>query len=388
MKEALTLLFLIVSYNFLLWYITFFELTPIPFFPEDPEHVVLVLSYNSILYIAWLFGEREKVVQWLGYLFFVQIVALSIYFEDLSIIVRDLPPVILSFAITVLFESPKEKELKRIEQEREELLNELDKVKREKERVEVHLKLLTMKIKELEEEKEKLKEGDIRKEEIQKQIDKLKKELEEYKEKERRLLETNRRLFELLETLKVYQEPSSSKKKELANLRKERKKLIKEVVELQELISIYSEENEKLKEEIKVLKERTEKVEAENERLRSEIENLKRKKEISEGLKEVLKDILSIKVSEEVLRELSRLKGEERRRILREIVKLDMKEIKRFETLSTASDIYKHRFSGGRIYLKRTDDGFEIIGFLTTEDDKEKDRYIREVLSKLSERTA
>jgi len=142
MREALILLFLIVSYNFLLWYITWMGFSPIPVFPQDPYNTVLVLSYNSALYVSWLFGERHRMVQWIGYLFVVQIIALSIYFEDLKIIVKDLSPVILTFALVVLFESPTEKKIKGIEKEREELLREIDRVRRERERVEVHLRML------------------------------------------------------------------------------------------------------------------------------------------------------------------------------------------------------------------------------------------------------
>jgi len=80
MREPLILLFLIISYNFILWLITDMGLSPIPLFPQDVHHIILVLSFNSVLYISWLFGERHRTVQWIGYLFFFQIVGLSFYF--------------------------------------------------------------------------------------------------------------------------------------------------------------------------------------------------------------------------------------------------------------------------------------------------------------------
>ncbi|MDQ7081890.1 MAG: hypothetical protein Q9N34_02005 [Aquificota bacterium] len=57
---------------------------PIPLYPDDPYNLVLVLAYNSVLYISWLFGERHRAVQWIGYLFFFQIVVLSVYFGNLE----------------------------------------------------------------------------------------------------------------------------------------------------------------------------------------------------------------------------------------------------------------------------------------------------------------
>ena len=371
MREALTLLFLIVSYNFVLWYITEFGLSPVPLFPEDVDHRVLVLSYNSVLYLSWVFGERERIVQWMGYLFFVQIVALSFYFRNLEIIVRDLPPVIFTFMLVALFESPAEKERKIIEAEREELLREIDRVRRERVRTEIKLRDLEEEIRRLQKE---------RKEGHEDRIEDLQRQIKEYREKEARLIEANRKLFQLLDLLRTEGETTGGKE-ELINLRKERKRLIKELIQLQELVDIYADENEKLREE--------------NEKLRKRIGNLERKLADLEiraeskqepdargAIKRLLEELFSLSFCDRAVEEFERLPPDKRRLFVRELLKVSSRGVKP-EPLTTARDVYKVRISGGRIYLRRRGKGWEVVGFLGSEDDKEKERYIKEVLSKM-----
>ncbi len=379
MREALILFFLIFSYNFLLWYITTFDLSPVPLFPKDPYNLVFVLAYNSVLFISWLFGERHRSVQWIGYLFFFQIVALSVHFKDLSVITRDLSPVILTFALVALFESPTEKKLKETWRQREELLREIDRVRSERERVEVHLRMLRSEIEKLEREKES--SGSEALEELERRIGELQRELREYREKESRLLEANRKLFQLLEVVKGDQTVGS--REELSSLRRERKKLIKELVGLRELVDIYADENEKLKEE--------------NERLRSKLEELRKRldraeielqsprgRDVEEVYAEVLRSILKLEFSERALKELLKLPAEKRRLFLKELFRFSLREGKEnIEPLSTLPNIYKLRFSGGRVYMRRSDGSWEVVGVLASEDDKEKERYIRDVLSKI-----
>ena len=163
MRSALTLLFLIVAYNFLLWYITYKGISPVPLFPQDPYHTTLVLSFSSTLYVSWLFGERQGAVQWIGFLFFLQIIAMSLYFGDLAVIVKDLAPVTFTLALVALFESPTERRIKNTERERERLLEEIEKVHLQREVVERKLRELTRKIARLEKEKE---EGDVKEERL------------------------------------------------------------------------------------------------------------------------------------------------------------------------------------------------------------------------------
>jgi len=379
MREALILLFLIVSYNFLLWYITWMGFSPIPVFPQDPYNTVLVLSYNSALYVSWLFGERHRMVQWIGYLFVVQIIALSIYFEDLKIIVKDLSPVILTFALVVLFESPTEKKIKGIEKEREELLREIDRVRRERERVEVHLRMLRTEIEKLEKERETHEEKVSK--ELEEKLRKLQQELEEYKEKESRLLETNRKLFQLLDTMREDADPVGGRE-EISSLRRERKRLIKEIIGLQELVDLYADENEKLKEENRDLRKKIEELNIRIGKL--ELERAYDRGDSRELYREFLEEILQIKFSERVVREFLRLPAQKRRLFFKELFRFSHREgQENVEPLATVPGVYKLRFSGGRIYLRRQGDSWEVVGLLDSEDDKDKERYIRNVLSKI-----
>ncbi len=382
MRESLTLLFLIVAYNFLLWNITRSGLSPIPLFPEDPYHTVLTLSYNSVLYVSWLFGERQRAVQWIGYLFFFQIVALSIYFEDLSIVVRDLPPVIFTFALVALFESPTEKRIREVEREREELLREIDRVTRERERVEIHLRMLKSEIEKVEREKRRAELSQEVSKELEGKLKDLERELNEYKEKESRLLEANRKLFQLLEVLRTDTEIGGGHR-ELANLRKERKKLIKELVQLQELVDIYAGENEKLKEENKILKEELENLRVEIDKMEISLEERKTL-DVKDICKEILSSLLQLDFSERSVEELLRMPKDRRKLFLKELLKFSFREDRgNVQPLTTLRNVYKLRLSGGRIYLRKLDGKWEVVGLLDSEKDKDKERYIRNVLSKI-----
>ncbi|HHJ64989.1 MAG TPA: hypothetical protein ENJ61_08820 [Aquifex aeolicus] len=385
MREALILLFLIVSYNFILWFITEQGLSPVPLFPQDVYHVILVLSFNSVLYISWLFGERHRTVQWIGYLFFFQIVALSFYFRSLEIVVRDLPPVIFTFALVALFESPTEKEIKSIEREREELLVEMDRIRRERERIDARLRMLRQEIRKLEEERSRAEVSSAQREELEERLRKLQEELEEYREKESRLLESNRKLFQLLDMLRSESDVKSSRE-ELTGLRKERRKLIKELIQLQELVDIYADENEKLKEENRKLSERLKDLQNRLSVLEIEVENLSRKPPDPESAyREILSSLPEVEISDRALGELIRSDPDKRRSFVRELIKFSLREGKgRIEPLSTLKGVYKLKFSGGRIYVRRKGERWEVVGFLDSEDEKEKERYIRNVLSRLS----
>ncbi len=383
MREALTLLFLIAAYNFLLWYLTFFELIPFPLFPEDPFNLVLVISFSATLYLSWLFGERYRAVQWIGYLFFFQIVALSFYLQDLEIIVRDLPPVVFTLALVSLFESPTEKRLRAVEEEKEELLKEIDKVFRERQAVEIRMDQLRKEMDKLAKEK-----ADLEKENKKEEVEKLKKRLEElslqlreYKEKESRLVETNRKLFDLLEALG--QQEDQGAKGELKALRKERKKLIKEIVQLQEMVDIYAQENEKLREEKERAVEKVAQLEREKNKLEVELENLKKKIE-KDDVSNLAETLLGIKVEKRALEEILNLPPSKRTKFVKEIIKFSSKDRwQSLEPLATDKDILKFRFSGGRLYFKRNGQSLTLVGVLDSEDDKDKDRYIKEVLSKI-----
>ncbi len=299
---------------------------------------------------------------------------MSVYSEDIRVILKDLSPVILTFALVVLFESPTEKRIKSVEKEREALLREIDRVRKEREKVEVHLRMLKSEIEELEKEKEKGSK------ELEERLAQLQRELEEYKEKESRLLETNRKLFQLLEMMREDTEPVGGKE-ELASLRRERKRLVKEIIGLQELLDVYVDENEKLKEDNARLRRKVEELNIKLGKMEIERKTSDSQKEI---YRDILEDLFQLKFSERVVEELLRLPSQKRKVFLKELLRFSQREgQENVEPLSTVPGIYKLRFSGGRIYLRKKDGSWEVVGVLGSEDDKEKDRYIRNVLSKI-----
>ena len=292
MREAFILLFLIVAYNYILYYITWKELSIVPLFPKDPVNVIIVLSFNITLYLAWLFGERRKIVVALGYLFFFQISLLSFIYRDPYIFVSDLFPVILTFMFVVLFESPFEREKKQLEEEREKLLKKLEELSRERKEVEDKIEeyrkqigLLKIELKQREEELQKAKEQSVPREEIEKrekavreleeELKRLEEELRKQREKETQLLQANRQLFQMLEILGMEEEKKKGSK-EVRELRKERKKLVKEVLELQQILDIYDRENKSLRKELEEAKQKIKELQREVGELQLKLEEAKR----------------------------------------------------------------------------------------------------------------
>ena len=369
------MLFLIFSYNLLLWFITHAGLSPVPLFPEDQYQIVLVISFNSVIYLAWLFGDRRRTVKWMGYLFFFQILALSVFLSDLEVIVRNLPPVLLSFMMAVLLESPTERDIRSVEEERELLLEEMERIKSERKAVEAHILLLK---RELDRLHKSYRDAD------RERIAEPEAQIEEYREKENRLLEANRRLFQLLEILNSDQRTGSGSEKELRNLRKERKKLIKELIQLQELATLYSEENRTLRDEKSKLDERVKQLSKE-----LTVERLKADSVRKEGggaiakVSEVLSLVTGMDFMERAVEEFLSLDRKSKKTVLDTLMSFSRGERKGLRPLKTVSEVFRIRFSGGRIYLRRKGRRWLVVGILMREGDRDKRRYIREVISKI-----
>lgn len=399
MREAFILLFLIVAYNYILYYITWKELSIVPLFPKDPVNVIIVLSFNITLYLAWLFGERRKIVVALGYLFFFQISLLSFIYRDPYIFVSDLFPVILTFMFVVLFESPFEKEKKQLEEEREKLLKKLEELSRERKEVEDKIEeyrkqigLLKIELKQREEELQKAKEQSVPREEIEKrekavreleeELKRLEEELRKQREKETQLLQANRQLFQMLEILGMEEEKKKGSK-EVKELRKERKKLVKEVLELQQILDIYDRENKSLRKELEEAKQKIKELQREVGELQLKLEEAKRsstkKKEVYEEVFRVL--LPHVEFTKEALEEFIKLPPEKKRYALKELINLSDKT--RLEPLTTLPEVFKLKFPGGRIYLKKVKEKWRVVGVLGTEQDKEKERFIKTLEDKL-----
>ena len=399
MREAFILLFLIVAYNYILYYITWKELSIVPLFPKDPVNVIIVLSFNITLYLAWLFGERRKIVVALGYLFFFQISLLSFIYRDPYIFVSDLFPVILTFMFVVLFESPFEREKKQLEEEREKLLKKLEELSRERKEVEDKIEeyrkqigLLKIELKQREEELQKAKEQSVPREEIEKrekavreleeELKRLEEELRKQREKETQLLQANRQLFQMLEILGMEEEKKKGSK-EVRELRKERKKLVKEVLELQQILDIYDRENKSLRKELEEAKQKIKELQREVGELQLKLEEAKRsstkKKEVYEEVFRVL--LPHVEFTKEALEEFIKLPPEKKRYALKELINLSDKT--RLEPLTTLPEVFKLKFPGGRIYLKKVKEKWRVVGVLGTEQDKEKERFIKTLEDKL-----
>ena len=392
MREAFILLFLIVAYNYILYYITWKELSIVPLFPKDPVNVIIVLSFNITLYLAWLFGERRKIVVALGYLFFFQISLLSFIYRDPYIFVSDLFPVILTFMFVVLFESPFEKEKKQLEEEREKLLKKLEELSRERKEVEDKIEeyrkqigLLKIELKQREEELQKAKEQSVPREEIEKRekaVRELEEELKRLEEELRKQREKERQLFQMLEILGMEEEKKKGSK-EVRELRKERKKLVKEVLELQQILDIYDRENKSLRKELEEAKQKIKELQREVGELQLKLEEAKRsstkKKEVYEEVFRVL--LPHVEFTKEALEEFIKLPPEKKRYALKELINLSDKT--RLEPLTTLPEVFKLKFPGGRIYLKKVKEKWRVVGVLGTEQDKEKERFIKTLEDKL-----
>ncbi len=396
-REALKLLFLIVSYNFILHYLS--TLLPVDLFPLHLEGILMVASFTSALYLAWLFGYREKTVIWLAYVSLFQIIGLSIVRGDYEVITQFLPSLLLTVSLIWLFESPVEKRTKRLEEERRRLeeelirnnvelrglLEQINLLKELTERLSKEKELIESRFKKLREEelieREKL---EREKEMLVKKLQENQKKLTEYTERLERLTKINRELFQMLEVMQDTQPRGS--KEEVSRLRQERKRLSKELISLQELLEELSKENMEISQKYEELLQRFEEEKKEREKLQLQVENLLKQ---IESKKQIYEDLLStlfenIEFEESAVREFMELNKEAKREFLKELMLLNMKDMtERFEVMKGYRNIFKLKPMGGRIYFtfgkaKR----WKVLGILWSEDDKSKHRYINEVLIK------
>ncbi len=124
--------------------------------------------------------------------------------------------------------------------------------------------------------------------------------------------------------------------------------------------------------------------------MQKEINELSLKAEEKEKLflkrEEVYDEVLRalfpyVEFSKDALEEFIKLPPEKKRNALRELLKLSEKT--KLESLTTLPDVYKLKFSGGRIYLKREGKKWKVVGVLGSEQDKEKARFIKALEDKL-----
>ncbi len=399
MRESLKLLFLIVSYNFLLEYISSKVVLPVRFFPEDLQSFITLISFDSALYLAWLFGYRNSTVLWLAYLFFFQILGLSFITRSYTVIAEYTPSFLLTLIFLWLFESPTETNIRKLSEERKRLEEDLERNRKEFENIKEQVRLAEELISSLKREKEAVEEKlnqlkDFQtadrqallkeRDELIEKIRQTEMSLIEYRSRLERAVEANRKLFELLELLQRQEE--KSQKGEIANLRKERKKLVKEVLELQSLLEISESEKDQLRMELSKLRSQFEALGKERDLLALDLEQLK-KKVLSKAdiYREVFSFILdNVEMEDRVLSEFMHLPLDKKREFIKELLILNMRDRgEPLENMKGLRNVFKLKPKGGRIYFTYGQNKrWRVIGLIASEDDKDKERYAKEVLVK------
>lgn len=396
-REALKLLFLITAYNFILHYLSGF--LPFDLFPQNLEDILIVLSIVSALYLAWLLGYREKTVIWLAYVSFFQVVGLSLVRQDYTVIPQFVPPLLITVLLIWLFESPVEKRVKELEENRKKLEEELLRNEEELSRLTEQTNILKELIEGLSKEKENIEKQlerlkqeesierqalEREKEELNRRLEENQKKLKDYMERLEKLTRVNKELFEMIEIMQE-KEPKGGKE-ELIRLRQERKRLSRELIQLQELLEELSQENIELSQRYENIKQAFEKELREKELLKLEIENLKGSLVSSKDIYEEIFNIFfdNIEFEEKAIREFIQLNVEAKKEFIKELFLLNMKNYDdKFESMKGYKNILKLKPAGGRIYFtfgekKR----WKVLGMLWGEDDKTKNRYVRELLVK------
>jgi hypothetical protein len=386
MKESLKILFLIVAYNFILEYIS--EKLPIKLFPDDLQSFVMLMSFDSALYLAWLFGYRYSTLLWFSYLFFFQILGLSLITQSFYPITHFTPSFLITLIFLSLSESPTEKHTKKILEEKYKLEKELEDtkeqvklaqdllnlLKREKEQVEI--KLSQLEESQTIEKQRLLKE----KEELIQRISQAQMHLSEYQSRLERLTEANRKLFELIDLLQRQEE--KNQKGEIAQLRRERKKLLKELLQLESTLEDCRRQNAQLKLELSEF----ESIKREREILAIELQDLKKKQKTKGDIyKEVLNFLLeNIEMEDRAISEFIHLPIEKKREFVKELLILNMKERgESLENMKGLKNVFKLKPRGGRIYFTFGENRrWKVLGLIASEDDKDKEKYAKEILIK------
>ncbi|MFN3598844.1 MAG: hypothetical protein ACK4VK_03800 [Aquificaceae bacterium] len=402
-RDALKLLFLITSYNFILYYISNrFLWFPWSIFPEDPQDMLILFSINSALYLSWLFGYKGKTVVWIGYISLFQILGFAIVREDPYIIPHFVPSLLLTLSLIWLFESPVEKRTRELEEAKkkleEEILRNQEEQIRLREQIELSRELTERILKDkekIERELKRLKEEEAaereslerEREELSQALLESQKRLQEYMERLERITKVNRELFQMLELMQE-REPKGGKE-ELARLRQERKRLSKELVQMQELLEELSKENAELNRKYTSLFEALEREKRERELLSMELERLRgvkeRNKEIYQEVLEAIFD--NLEFEDRALKDFIDLDFEAKGEFVKELMLLNMKGIEeRFESMRGYRNVFKLKPRGGRIYFTFGDrKRWKIIGMLWGEDEKAKNRFAKERLVKYKE---
>ncbi len=367
----------------------------IPVFPKSIVELLLLYTLSGFLFLSWFLGERKKSLLVTAYLVTFQIVGLAFVFKDPFVVPRILIPVLLTYLSLFLFQSPEEF-LKLMERQKVEALEKDLNLLRER------LDFYRKQLQEVEENYRKLLEEKERLEELynsehsaeleellnekERTLKEAKKKIKDLNQKIEQLKENNRELWKLLEE-SMEEEGSSKGRDELRRLRRERKKLLKRIRELEELLKdvkmaneLLTLENEELKKHVKELEKKVEELGESLNRKKAELERFVDlyERDLGSYISLLLEKVY---LTPSALADFASLSPKVRKsfvKYLKKLERLNPSEV-RFESLETSKgNVFKDRFSGGRVYLTLKDEKFIIEGILEGEDSKKKDRFIRE----------
>jgi myosin heavy subunit len=392
-KEPILLAFLIISYNFALVQLS--HMLDVRLYPSSLSEKLHLTFFLSALYVAWLFGERLRTVAWIGLLFVFNVLLQATVEQRFSLVLEQMPAFLITLLVIKLFESPMEKRLRKFQEEKHRLEEELS--KNQKELMEalktkrLHQELvekLTKEKSELEKRIERLTEEETaekerllkEKEDIVKRLNSFREILKGYEERIERLTEANRRLFEMLE---LQQERTTDRgDRELSKLRNERKRLMKEILTLEELLEEVSRENLRLNEEKENLRHQVEELQRQLSLTQLRLEEYEKIKNTKKELYQEMLDLVLDRIEWEgqALEEFIQLDHQRKKEFLKELMLLNMKELGEvFETLKGVKNTFKLKPKGGRIYFTYgKEKTWRILGILDEEDQKHKERFIRE----------
>jgi len=393
-KEPILLAFLIVSYNFALVQLS--QMLDVRLYPSSLPEQLHLTFFLSALYVAWLFGERLRTVAWIGLLFVLNVLLQAVVERRFSVVLEQMPAFLITLLVIKLFESPVEKRWRQFQEEKHRLEEELSENQKElmealktKKLYQELIEKLTKEKSELEKRIEKLTEEETaekerllkEKEDIVKRLNSLKETLKDYEERVERLKEANRRLFEMLE---LQQERTTDREdRELSKLRSERKKLMKELLALEELLEEASRENLRLNEEKESLRHQVEELQRQLSLAQLRLEEYERTKCTKRELYHEVLDLVLDRIEWEgqALEEFIQLDHQRKKEFLKELMLLNMKELGEvFETIKGVKNTFKLKPKGGRIYFTYgKEKTWRILGILDEEDQKHKERYIKEL---------
>jgi len=394
--EIVKAILLIAFFQFGLSYVA--QNYKLPTYPNTGFETILVYTLIGFVILGWFLGERKRFFLVISYFVTFQIIGLALIEKDWEVLPRVLTPVFFTYLTLFLFKSPTEFEIELEEKRRQKILKELSTTKEKLKHYEFLLKEIKQQyektLKEKNELEKLLRENPI--DELQKILKEKEALLSDYRSKMEklqhsleRLKENNRQLWELLEEVSTERGGENKLKEKLREVRKELKSCLKDIKRLQkklkecnEYSSFLEVENNRLTEQNRNFKNELQRFKEENEKLIKEVERLKETLKVN-FIRYLNRIFDNFQFTTQALKDLTSLEGKTLQNLFKHLKKIDRNpELLQLEKLEVPNEnIFRVRFPGGRLFLKRTNKGLNIVGILEGEDSKTKDRFIRERFS-------